>query len=424
MRRILLMVALVVAGELVFGLAFNVPRFFRPTMLEVFGISNTELGDMFALYGVAAMLSYFPGGAVADRYSARALITFSLLASSAGGLVMATIPGPTVMRLLYAYWGVMTIFPLWGPLIRATRNWGGGNSQGIAFGILDGGRGLVAAAAAALSVTLLAMYLPDNARLSSPEEREAGFRAVVLFYTALTFLAGVLTWIAIPDEQHPAGRVANPFKGMAVVLRRPIVWALAGVIVCAYCTYKGLDNYSLYAVQVLGLDEVEGARLASYGVWVRPIAAVAAGLIADRFNATHAIIATFAMLCAAYFGIAMMSPENVGLSVIYANFLVTFAGVYALRGIYYAVLEENATPMHLTGAAVGLVSLIGYTPDIFFGPISGRILDASPGLPGFRHYFVFLAAIAAVGIVCSLFMIWLRRHGSDRIWGSAATAEN
>jgi hypothetical protein len=37
MQRIILMLALVVAGELIFGIPFNVPRFFRPTMLEVFG---------------------------------------------------------------------------------------------------------------------------------------------------------------------------------------------------------------------------------------------------------------------------------------------------------------------------------------------------------------------------------------------------
>ncbi len=30
------------------------------------------------------------------------------------------------------------------------------------------------------------------------------------------------------------------------------VWAQAAVIICAYCAFKGLDNYSLYAVQVLG----------------------------------------------------------------------------------------------------------------------------------------------------------------------------
>ena len=99
MRRIVLMLALVVAGEMVFGLAFNVPRFFRPTMLEVFGLSNTELGDIFAVYGVGAMLAYFPGGTLADRFSARSLITASLLLTSLGGVYMATFPGVELMAI-------------------------------------------------------------------------------------------------------------------------------------------------------------------------------------------------------------------------------------------------------------------------------------------------------------------------------------
>ena len=64
--RYLYIAALIIAGEIIFGLPFHTARFFRPTMLEVFGFTNTQLGDLFALYGLTAMLSYFPGGAIAD----------------------------------------------------------------------------------------------------------------------------------------------------------------------------------------------------------------------------------------------------------------------------------------------------------------------------------------------------------------------
>ncbi|HNP66043.1 MAG TPA: hypothetical protein PKH39_19090, partial [Woeseiaceae bacterium] len=103
MRRFWMMLALVVAGELVFGLPFNVPRFFRPTMLEVFGYSNTVLADITAIYGITAVLCYFPGGVLADHVSARTLMVVSLLATAAGGLFMATLPGPVEMALLYGY---------------------------------------------------------------------------------------------------------------------------------------------------------------------------------------------------------------------------------------------------------------------------------------------------------------------------------
>ena len=92
LRRILIIIALVIAGEMVFGLPFHTGRFFRPTMLDVFGFTNTQLGDLFAVYGVTAMLTYFPGGALADHFSARKLIALSLLTTGAGGLFMASIP--------------------------------------------------------------------------------------------------------------------------------------------------------------------------------------------------------------------------------------------------------------------------------------------------------------------------------------------
>ncbi len=58
------------------------------------------------------------------------------------------------------------------------------------------------------------------------------------------------------------------------------------------------------------------------------------------------------------------------------------------------------------------MSLVGYTPEIFFAPITGRILDANPGIVGFRHYFLFLAAIALLGICVVLVLLRLRRTGN------------
>ena len=343
MSRYILMITLVCTGELVFGLPFLVPRFFRPTMLEVFNFTNTQLGDLFFFYGITAMIAYFPGGALADKVSARSLITVALFSTAIGGLYMATIPGPLQMGMLYGYWGITTIFFLWGAMIRATREWGDDNAQGVAFGILEGGRGLVAAAFAIFAVNALAFYLPDNARLATPEEREAGFRTVVYLYTAVTVFAGLLAWFTIPAAKKTSNLAVNTLKNMHLVLRRPVIWAQAAIIVCAYCGYKGLDNYSLYAVQILGMDEVEGARLSAYGAWTRPVAAILAGLIADRFNATRSIGVMFAILFVSYAVWSTLSPQGIGIPVIYINFFTTYIVVFALRGIYFALLEENRT---------------------------------------------------------------------------------
>ena len=91
--RFLFIFSLVFAGEMIFSLPFHTTRYYRPTFLEVFSFSNTQLGDVFAFYGVLAMVSYYLGGPVADRFSPRGLMTVSLAATAAGGLYLSTISG-------------------------------------------------------------------------------------------------------------------------------------------------------------------------------------------------------------------------------------------------------------------------------------------------------------------------------------------
>jgi sugar phosphate permease len=408
--RYLYIAVLVIAGEMVFGLPFHTARFFRPTLLETFGFTNTQLGYVLGVYGVTAMLSYFPGGAIADRFSARTLLSASLFATSLGGLYMATLPGIVGFGLVYGFWGFTTIFLFWGALIRATREWGGKTSQGTAFGILEAGRGITAALFATLAVAVFALFMPDDATFATDAERRAGMRAVYLTYSAAAFAAGALAWFALsaPDEVTTTRR--NPFANMLVVLRQPIVWAQAAVIICAYSCFKATDFYSQYVVIALGKDEVEGARLASYGAYVRPVAALAAGLIADRFNATRSIGAAFAVLAVVYFMLSMSVPDATAVGIIYANILVTLFAVFSLRGIYFALLAETRTPRHITGTAVGMISFVGYTPEIFFAWITGVILDADPGVAGFLNLFRFLSMIAAGGVVVIAWLLWLKRR--------------
>ena len=407
MKRIIQIVVLIVAGEMIFSLPFHTARFFRPTFLDVFGFSNTELGDMFAVYGITAMLAYFPGGVIADRYSARKLLTLSMVLTAVGGFYMATIPTGMSMALLYGYWGVTTILLFWAAVLKATREWGGDLSQGRAFGVFEGGRGLVAAAFAVFAVAVFASLLPADVESATGEEQRAAFRNVILLYSFGTAAVGLMTWFLVPDtETGPSSTsLAGSMNGAFEALRRPIVWAMAGIIICAYCGYKGLDNLSLYAVQVLGMNEVEGARLFAYASYLRPVAAVVAGILADRFVASKTIGVTFVVLTVSFGMLSIAAPTSGWGTIIYFNILVSVFAVFALRGVYFALLQETRTPPLLTGTTVGIMSFVGYTPEIFFAPIAGRILDAAPGIAGHQNYFLFLAAISLIGLAVVFYLV-------------------
>jgi MFS transporter, GlpU family, inner membrane protein len=54
-----------------------------------------------------------------------------------------------------------------------------------------------------------------------------------------------------------------------------------------------------------------------------------------------------------------------------------------------------------SSSVTGIVSVVGYTPDIFVAPVGGWLLDRSPGVPGHRHYYLFLGAFALLGLLAT-----------------------
>ena len=68
-------ILLLLAAEAVFILPFVLPRIFRTTFLESFSISQTELGSCGSVYGIVALVSYFFGGPLADRFKPNLLMS-------------------------------------------------------------------------------------------------------------------------------------------------------------------------------------------------------------------------------------------------------------------------------------------------------------------------------------------------------------
>jgi nitrate/nitrite transporter NarK len=404
------MFGLVLAGEAVYALPFHIARFFRPAVLETFGLGNMELGTAQALYGVAAMLSYFPGGLLADRFSARKLMAFSLWATAAGGLYLATLPGYFGSLVVWSFFGFSTVMLFWAALIRATREWGGPDEQGRAFGLLDGGRGLLAAVWASLAALAFGWLLPEGGAVSGMDQKREALRLVILAYTLLTFTSGLFVWFVLKGDRagnhagmahwRPDREDLRHHVGRA--LRLPAVWFITLVVVCAYVSMKGFDNYALYAVDGFGLSGVEAAQIAALGAWTRPLAALGAGLLGDRFTVSRMTVLSFALLLGSQLLFAILTPGPDIVWVLTVNVLIGSSATFALRSLYYALMEESHIPPELTGTAVGVISVIGYTPDVFVSYTGGVLLDRSPGLVGHQHYFSFLAGFAALGLVVSL----------------------
>ena len=396
---------LILAGESIFILPFVLARIFRPTFLDVFELTNLQLGSCFSIYGIVALLSYVYGGTLADKFAPRKLISISLILTAFGGFLMATFPSNLMLKIIYGYWGFTTVFLFWGAMIKGTRVWGGIMQQGKAFGLLEGGRGFVAASIGAVGVFIFSIILPDNIENTSLIDRKEAFRYVILFTSILAIVVGGLVFLFMEDQNRSSSKQNSDtytISNIQKVIKIESIWWLMLIVLASYVGYKITDIFSLYASEVMLFNEVEAAQVGTFQLYLRPAICVSIGLLADRTRGATWIINGFVIMLvgALLFASGLV---NSGASIFFIlSLITTTTGVYALRTLYFAVFQEGYIPLGLTGTAVGVISVIGYTPDIFIGPIMGHLLDESPGLYGHQQVFMVLSVFSVLGLFAAI----------------------
>lgn len=394
-RSPFLLLMVILAGEAIFFLPFVLPRIFRPTILSAYQITNLELGTAFSVYGLVAIASYFFGGPLADRFSPRVLIASALCLTGAGGLVFLFPIGHFELILVYGYWGFTTIFLMWAAMIKATRLWGGSGFQGRAFGFLESGRGLTSAL-----IGLLALLALSNLSVDSSSQESLPIKKVFLLASSFVFLLGLVAakWMPKLDEEDKFVRQKIDPKVVWSLIQNPKIWLQGFIIVFAYVGYKMTDDFSLYANQVLGFDQIQSGGIGTAALWLRPVFALLAGFAADRWRVLQVIGLCFGMLLIG--GLITASGITDGI-LIWAlfNLVFTVAGIYGLRGVYFSAMDDLKIPAASTGTAVGIMSVLGYTPDVFISPIMGYVLDTFPGAEGHHYVFGIIAFAGVLGLI-------------------------
>jgi predicted MFS family arabinose efflux permease len=186
------------------------------------GLNNLEFGMTLSVYGVVAMICYFPGGWLADRVSPKKLIVFSLISTGLSGFYFATFPSYTMNLILNGVWGVTTILTYWAALLKITRSLGEENEQGRLYGFLEGSRGIFSALAAFVMLAVLTSF----------SSATVGLAAIIRIMSVLEVCVGVLTIFLINDPKQKKDE-APRLKDVGRLLKRKEVWLIAGVIFTA-----------------------------------------------------------------------------------------------------------------------------------------------------------------------------------------------
>lgn len=399
LQRYLQLAVLVIVAGAIYPLIY-LRQNFEVTILESFGMTAAQLGQSYAMLGVLFVITYIPSGWLADRIAPRILMSFSLAFAGVLGIWFSTMPSFESVRIIFAGWGLATGLTFWSALIKATAVLARPNEQGRFFGILDGGRGLVEALLATIAVGLFAYWLE-----SLGQDPADALRKVIWFYVVFMLAMSPIVLFALKENRGGARDVSEDGAGtsrllddLKVIATRPEIWLAAVCILTGYQLFWATYSFSAYFQIHYGLSAVAVGSITVAKLWMRPIGAAAAGFAGDFLDRERVLGALLLLAAVSLAGLVVL-PAGAGTAMLLTMVLVIGILTYAVRGIYWATLESCNVPNRTKGLAIGAISLLGYSPDIYLPLINGALLERFPGKLGYDIYF---SGIAIMGIFGAL----------------------
>jgi len=402
MQRYVQLLLLVLAAGGIYPLLY-LRQVYQTTMLDVLHIDNAQLGYLYSVLGIVFFVSYLPSGWLADRVAPRLLICFSLIGTGALGLWYSTAPSFHALLVIFCLWGVTTGLTFWASVLKRVRMIAGANEQGRFFGLLDGGRGLVEALLATAALALFA------AATGSGRGEAVGLRHVIYMYSFTCIALGALMSFfkdPAPAQAETKSVEVNAngslWRDLATLAAIPQLWLMAAVVFCGYQIFWATYSFSAYLQQgEMHMTVVAAGMVTTAKLWMRPIGGIGGGFLGDRLSNLRVLIWALFLAVAGLIGLILL-PALRNMALLGAVVLFIGLMTYAIRGLYWTLLDYCAIPMRITGLAIGLVSLVGYSSDIFLPLVNGYITEHYAGMLGYQIYFAYVAAIGTLGGIAAL----------------------
>jgi len=378
-------------------------------MMPAFGLTDQQMGWIFSAFVMGYAIFQIPGGWLADRWGARAVLT--------GGLLWWSLC--TGLTALVAVSSIADLFGLVGALMlvrfalgvgeavalpcfnRAVANWMPADARGIGIGIAIGGIGLGSAITPPIAAWIMVNW---------------GWQIVFYLSMFIGLVMGLLWWVLSRDrpEQHPWVRetdrpsidrhqidspAAVPWK---VLRHTPTIWWLVLSYSClGYVAYLYLSWFYLYLVNVRGFGLLQGGLYASTPFLAMLISCPLGGWVTDRLATNYGIKAGRAIA-------GMTGMVLAGCAVAIGGFINSpLVGIGSLSlgagCLYFAVGAYWASTTDLSKAHAGTLSGLMNTGANVGGAISPTL---TPWIATHWGWPVSLGIAALIAILGGL--MWLK----------------
>ncbi len=380
-------------------------QLFKTSLLDAFALTESQLGNLSSTYALVCILCYLPGGWLADRVAPRTLVIIALFSSAATYAWYATLPSYSELLVIYGLWGVIGVGILWAAIFKHIRLLAAGSEQGRMFGALEGTRGLFEAILLTVATFVFGLFAT----------RTLGMINVIIIYAVVSAGLGLLMLFmkGVTGHQSAAALEKIHFADFLLIIRQPTIWLLCIILSAVYHVFWATIEFPSFAeTGGFAMPLTAATALGAAKLWMRPPGGIAAGWMGDRVGNARMMVVLFmaAIVACGYLAVMQTNPGDAWkLWVLIFPFGLI---AYGLRGVFWALLYDCPVPSRVLGTAIGLISIVGYSPDAYVPQVAAWLHGRYPTGQAYQHFFAYVAVVAAIGMFASWLLLRRAKSGT------------
>lgn len=389
-KKLSILFIICLANSVIYTLPYLQSTYYD-SMQAAYGFTHVQMGNLIGIYGTCNLAAYLFGGMAADVIDTKKLFVFSLTITGVTGVYSALLPSYTAMLLLSVVWSFSTILTFWPAMIKAVKNLADGAHQGQVFGLKE-------------TICCIITFAISMIGLQLFKVSGENFVWLVIFYSVCHLIIAFLIFMFMPAAPgNGKFRFKTLLHGMEKVIMLKGVWLIGVTIFFGQLASIIFGRFTPFLTNVGGLSSSTAALISIVGVnGFANIGSIAGGKISDAIGSPSKFISIVMAFCAATAFIFVMLPWNKQTLILCVAVSVIFR-IYngALRSCFFATMSQVDIPKNLTGTASGMISIIGYMPDVFAYTMCGKVMESFPVITSYRIIFAGLAVCCVLGCVAA-----------------------
>ena len=383
-------------------------------MMPELGLTEIQMGQIFAAFMVGYTLCQIPAGLLADWLGPRKVLVTAVLGWAVITVLTGIIPGTLVMVGTPALISLIVLRLILGALqsptypagAREMKAWFGPDERAVGFGIIIAGTMLGSAVTPPLVASLMVSI---------------GWRASFYWATILPLVIGLVCWRYLTkatadggvhsgssDEIKPSGAREIFSELWSVLRQRSLLYLFSSYFLVGCLWYLFIFWFFLYLVDVRGFSVLRGGVFASLPFLAATVTSPLGGWLADRLSRKRGTFAGKRIVAVAAFTLAagcLVGGATATSAYVAIGFLSLALGfIEGTEGLFWAGAVEIGGSR--AGAASGALNMANNLGGVVAGALT-PILAAKLG------WIAVLTTAGALSLLAALLWFGVRPPAGD-----------